>query len=91
MEGHYVFFALLMLLTMSNPQITVLFPWRKLKFTQQYPNRLAFTVNMLSLLWEEAPQILVQTLAASQDNADFHSILYIIFEPCLTIFGESFG
>ena len=77
MQGHGVFFGLVMLLAMSNPQVTLFLPWHKLTFTQQYPNRLAFTMSMLSLLWENAPQISVQALTASRESTDAASTLSV--------------
>ena len=68
MQAQGVFFSLVMLLAMSNPQVTLFLPWHKLTFTQRYPNRLAFTMSMLSLLWENAPQMSVQALAATRET-----------------------
>ena len=88
MQAHGVFFSLVMLLAMSNPQVTLFLPWHKLTFTQRYPNRLAFTMSMLSLLWENAPQMSVQALAATRETTDVASTLSVLVSVIVAIVSQ---
>lgn len=75
MERHSTLFGMLMVLLLSNTSVVVLFPWRRTRFVQRFPNRLAFSITLLSLLWEEVPQIAVELWAFCLDGESSQATL----------------